>query len=278
VTARAAEAPRPLRIVTFNVLHGGVSSARLGDGDRLEDRLAMSIEQLRALDADVLCLQEASVAGDRGDVAARIASALGYRYVRASSGWRWVGWMAKAFLGFEEGPAILSRFPIDAAETLRLGSCGVSYGRVLLCARLATPWGPLDACSTHTSSSGCHLHSIATLLGERPRDGALVVTGDMNAQAESEGARHLRATLGLVDTFRTANPTADGFTVFQPVRDPARRARRRVDFILAAPAPGATLRVERSEVVLDRPGIGGDGAPLWPSDHYGVLAVVDLFQ
>jgi hypothetical protein len=70
---------------------------------------------------------------------------------------------------------------------------------------------------------------------------------------------------------------ADGFTVYQPVRDPERRGRRRVDRLLAAPAPGATLRVERSEVVLDHPGVGGDGKPLWPSDHYGVLSVVDLF-
>jgi endonuclease/exonuclease/phosphatase family metal-dependent hydrolase len=225
----------------------------------------------------VLCLQEASVAGDRGDVAARIAAALGYEYVRASSGWRWVGWMARAFLGFEEGPAVLSRFPIVDAEVHPLGSCGLSYGRVLLCARLATPWGPLDACSTHTSASDCHLHSIASLLEEKPRDGALVVTGDMNGQSETEGARHLRSTIGLVDTFRAANPGADGFTVWQPPRDPNRRAHRRVDFILAAAAPGATLRVERSAVVLDRPGVGGDGAPLWPSDHYGVLSVVQLF-
>lgn len=277
LAAQAAEPPRALRIVTFNLLHGGVTSARWGDGDRLEDRLAMSIEELRALDADVVGLQEASIAGDRGDVAERLAVALGYEHVRASSGWRWVGWMAKAFLGFEEGPAVLSRFPIRSAEVMPLEDCGAGYGRVLLCARLDTPWGPLEACSTHTSSNGCHLHSIAELLAERPRDGALVVTGDLNSRAETEGAGHLRSALGLVDTFRAANPVLDGFTVYQPVRNPDRLARRRVDFILAAPAPGATLRVERSQVVLDRPGIAGDGGPLWPSDHYGVLSVVDLY-
>lgn len=35
-------------------------------------------------------------------------------------------------------------------------------------------------------------------------------------------------------------------------------------------------RVPASRVVLDRPGRGPDGGPLWPSDHYGVLAEIEL--
>lgn len=209
VAARAAEPPRPLRIVSFNLLHGVVSSARIGDGEHLEERLAMAIAGLRALDADVIGLQEASVATDRGDVAARVADALGYHHVRASSGWRWMGWMARTFLGFEEGPAIVSRFPITSAG--------------------------------------------------------------------SEGARFLRETLHMRDTFHVANPRAEGLTVWQPVRDPERRVSKRVDFVLASPAPDATLRVLDSRVVLDQPGTASDGAPLWPSDHYGVLSELALF-
>lgn len=235
------------------------------------------MEQLRPLDADVIGLQEASVATDRGDVAARLADALGYHHVRASSGWRWVGRMANVVLDFEEGPAIVSRFPIASAEVIPIEDCGRMYGRTLLCARLDTPWGPLDACSVHTASSSCQLRSLAASLAKRRGPGPLVVMGDTNARAGSEGARYLRATLRLRDTFRVANHGADGFTVWQPVRDPERRARRRVDFILAEPAVGATLRVRSSDVVLDEPGVAGDGGPLWPSDHYGVLSVVELF-
>jgi endonuclease/exonuclease/phosphatase family metal-dependent hydrolase len=254
-----------------------VTSARLGDGERLEERLALAIDGLRALDADVIGLQEASVASDRGDVAARVADALGYHHVRASSGWRWMGWMARTFLGFEEGPAIVSRFPIMSAQVMPLDACDRGYGRVLLCATLATPWGEMDACSTHTASSACQLRSIAALLVARHRTVPLVLTGDLNTTGGSEGSRYLRTTLGVRDTFHAANPHVDGVTVWQPVRDPARRATRRVDFVLAAPAPDATLRVLDSRVVLDQPGAARDGTPLWPSDHYGVLSDVVLF-
>lgn len=275
--ALAAEAPQPLRLVTWNVLHGGVTSARVGDGQRLEERLRLAVADLRALDADVVALQEASIGDERGDVAARIAAALGYRHARASAGWRWVGRLANAVLDFEEGPAILSRYPLGPPEVMRIEGCGLGYGRVLVCTRIDTPGGPLDACSTHPSHSDCQLHSIATLLAARRRDAALVVMGDLNATESDEGLAHLRATLGLTDTFRQANPTADGFTVWQPVDDPTPRARRRVDFVLVAPAPGATLRVDASRVVFDRADVAGDGTPLWASDHYGVLSVVDPF-
>ncbi len=254
-----------------------MTSARIGDGEHLEERLALAIEGLRALDADVIGLQEASVASDRGDVAARVADALGYHHVRASSGWRWMGWMARTFLGFEEGPAIVSRFPITSTQVLPLEACDRGYGRVLLCATLATPWGELDACSTHTSSSACQLRSVAALLDARRRTVPLVLTGDLNTTGGSEGSRYLRTTLRLRDTFLVANRGADGFTVWQPVRDPERRATRRVDFILVAPAPDAMLRVLDSRVVLDRLGTARDGTPLWPSDHYGVLSDVALF-
>lgn len=44
---------------------------------------------------------------------------------------------------------------------------------------------------------------------------------------------------------------------------------QRIDYCLLA--PGTRLTVVASEVVLDRPGPGPDGRPLWPSDHYGLL-------
>jgi hypothetical protein len=37
----ATEAPRPLRAVTFNLLHGGPASGLLNDGEALEERLQL---------------------------------------------------------------------------------------------------------------------------------------------------------------------------------------------------------------------------------------------
>src|SRR5213593_476028 len=68
-------APLTLRFVTFNLLHGGIFSELSGDDDGFEDRLRLAIEGLRALDADVVGLQEASIGRHRGNVPARLAAA-----------------------------------------------------------------------------------------------------------------------------------------------------------------------------------------------------------
>src|SRR6185503_6409604 len=68
--AAAAERGRPLRVVSLNLYHGGVTSVRWGDGDLLERRLAMVVEQLRQIGPDVIGVQEASTGRDRGNVVA----------------------------------------------------------------------------------------------------------------------------------------------------------------------------------------------------------------
>jgi endonuclease/exonuclease/phosphatase family metal-dependent hydrolase len=276
--AGAAAPPRPLRLVTYNVLHGGLGSERCGDGQRLEERLRHATEALQALDADVIGLQEASAGRRRGNVAARLAESLGLEAVFApatESDGVGLAWRAVSrILGLREGPAILSRFPIAGAWHRRLEPCGRSYPRVLLCADLATPWGPLQACSTHTSGSACHAESVARLLAGRRPDVPLVLLGDLNAVEDSTAMRHFTGHMGLVDAFRRANPEAPGSTVWQPVRDPRRRARRRVDYVLLAPA---TARVHASRVALDAPARAADGGALWPSDHYAVAADAELW-
>jgi len=271
-----ADSPRPLRVVTFNVLHGGFGF-RGGDGQHLDERLAMAVEGLRALDVDVIGLQEASSGRKRGDVAGRLAAALGLHYVRAPAGYRWVGRLASWVMGFDEGPAVLSRFPIAAWNVVPVASCDHWYGRVLVCATLDTPWGPLDACSTHTGSSTCQLRSLTKLLKERQGRAPLILMADLNAIPETSGVKRLLADDGLVDTFGTANPDAPGFTVWQPVRTEAPVARRRTDYVLVASGTEAPVRVRASRVILDRPGRGADGKPLWPSDHYAVLSEVEVF-
>ena len=271
----AVDPPRPLRLVSLNVLHGGLGFR--SDGQHLDERLAMVVEGLRGLDVDLIGLQEASSGRRRGDVAGRLAAALGLHYVRAPSGYRWVGRLASWVMGFDEGPAVLSRFPIVSWEVVPVNSCDHWYGRVLLCATLDTPWGPLDACSTHTGSSTCQLRSLTAVLQKRRGRVPLIVTADLNATPDTSGVRHLLVGDGLVDSFRVANPDVPGFTVWQPVRTEPPQASRRVDYVLVAPGGEAPVRVRASRVILDRPGRGADGKALWPSDHYGVLSEVEVF-
>jgi hypothetical protein len=51
--ARASDSARPLRVVTFNLFHGGPASGLTGDTRDLDTRLATVIEELRRLAPDV---------------------------------------------------------------------------------------------------------------------------------------------------------------------------------------------------------------------------------
>jgi endonuclease/exonuclease/phosphatase family metal-dependent hydrolase len=274
--AAAAERSQPLRVVSFNLYHGGVTSVRWGDGDLLERRLAMVTEQLRQIDPDVIGVQEASAGRERGDVAARLAGALGYGHVRAPAGWRWMPGLVHGALGFDEGPAVLSRFPIVSSEATALDPCDLGYRRMVVCARIAGPDGPFDACSAHTSSSECEHRSLVAALRRRDATVPLVLLGDLNAPPDRPGVRSLARKLGLVDVFAAANPGAPGFTVWQSPRESRPTATKRVDYVFARPGADGTLRVAASWIVLRAPGRGPDLRMLWPSDHYGVLAELVL--
>jgi hypothetical protein len=65
--------------------------------------------------------------------------------------------------------------------------------------------------------------------------------------------------------------------VWQQVEAPDSTVFRRVDYVLLLPGTEVPGTVVRSSVVLDRPRRLPDGRVLWPSDHYGVLAEIDVF-
>src|SRR5204862_135712 len=121
-----------------------------------EERLAMVTRELGVLAPDVVGLQEASITRGRGNVAARLATALGLHVTHASatrrvSGLAWIDWLIVWGINFEEGPAILSRFPIVATHVVDLPRCRRFYDpRVLLHAVVQTPRGPLDVFAPHT--------------------------------------------------------------------------------------------------------------------------------
>lgn len=264
--------------MSFNLYHGGPASGWTGDGAGLERRLDMVTRALRALDPDVVALQESSWGWWRGNVAARLGRALGLHHVYAPATARvvpLVGPLVVRAIGFSEGPALLSRFPVLGWEAHPLPRCLRRLdARVALRVELGTPWGPVEVVSTHATrgANGCQLEALADLVVARPSDRLLLVMGDLNVSEEAPALRALRDRAGLVDAFRAANPEAPGLTVWQRVDAPAPTVFRRVDYILVRPGPGGQGRVVGSRVVLDRPERGEDGATLWPSDHYGVLA------
>jgi endonuclease/exonuclease/phosphatase family metal-dependent hydrolase len=274
---------RPLRLVTFNVLHGGPWSSFTGEDGHLERRLAMIVDDLRALDADVVALQEVPVTRRHGDVAARLAGALGFYYVHARATERvfpvrLLGRLVTAAIGFVEGPAVLSRFPILASEIYDLPPCRRWLdARVVLRADVATPAGTLAIFSTHTSRDDCQTRRVAEVAERQPGGRPAVVMGDLNT-GESAPAMGTFRDNGFVDAFRATNPDAVGPTVWQRIDAPSPTVARRVDYVLVRAGDGVAVRPVSSRVVLNTPRTDGDGGVLWPSDHYGVFVEMDLLR
>jgi endonuclease/exonuclease/phosphatase family metal-dependent hydrolase len=282
-SAEDRSASSAVRFVTLNLLHGGPLSGWTGRDSHLEARLDLVTEELQALAPDVVAVQEASWSRARGEVASRLAGRLGLNHVYAPASMRlfdtgWLNRLASAVIDFSEGSAILSRYPIVRWETHRLPQCGRRFDpRILLFAELATPGGPLPVFSTHTSGHACHTEAVAALVREHQGPLPGVLMGDLNAVESSVAITSLVGETGLVDSFRTANPDAPGFTVWQPVTVAERRVLRRVDYVFLAPGRIFSGAVVASRVVVDRPGHLPDGTALWPSDHYGVLADLLVF-
>jgi endonuclease/exonuclease/phosphatase family metal-dependent hydrolase len=281
--SQPAPAGRTIRVVTFNMFHGGAASGLTGDDGLLARRLELAIWQLRALAPDVVALQEASAGYDRGDVVARLATELGLHHVHAPAtsrvfplGFlnRFVVWL----LGFAEGPAILSRFPIEGWEVHDLPRCEDRFDpRLLLRVGLKTPWGVLDVYSTHTTRDSCQHRRVAELVAGRRGALPSVVMGDFNAVEDGAEIAAL-AGAGFIDAFRVANPAATGSTVWQRIGASESTVIRRVDYVFVLPGTTMDVGVRASRVVLNTPARLANGGVLWPSDHYGVLADLELLD
>jgi len=283
VTPAWSAESRPLRVVTFNLFHGGPYSRLTGDTKDLDTRLAMVIDELRGLAPDVVALQEASEGRRRGVVAQRIADALGFHYVfepvtMRVTPVRFFNRFVVTMLDFAEGPAVLSRFAITRSEVYDLPRCLRRLEpRVLLRADVATPWAPLAVFTTHTSSDPCQVRQVGEIVRARAVSGPVVLTGDLNRVETGEGMDAVNGPGGLVDAFRAAHPHAVGATVYQRVDAAVSTAMRRVDYIFLGGVAEGSRAVCDSRVILDRPVRQSDGRTLWPSDHYGVLADLALF-
>lgn len=274
---------KPLRVVTFNLLHDGPGSGFLQGETHLEERLEMALRELKALDPDILAVQEASESRRHGNVPERLAAALGLELIFAPATERIFGLAPLdraivGIMGFKEGPAILTRFPILSSEVYELPRCRNRLEpRVLLQAELRTDRGPLQVFTTHTARGDeCQMEWVAGIVRERTGSSPSLLMGDFNNGDTSRVLSTLRSEGGFVDAFRIANPTDEGPTVWQRIEAPEPTVSRRVDFVLVLNGRDVKASIRSSRLVLDRPGRLQDGTTLWPSDHYGVLAELDL--
>jgi len=261
-----------VRVATWNVW---------GRYHRWEERQPVVRETLRAIDADIVCLQEAW-RDDTRCQAVELADELGLVPVYDA--------------GFEingawSGNAVLSRWPIARHEVVELPMEGagavdtdVDERRLLTFAEVDGPRGPLQVFCVHLSWradwSGVRQAQVVDICrfiaSVRPRTFSPVLCGDFNAVPDSDEIRMLtgRAAVpvrGVV--FRDAWAVAgqdDGWTLARSNQYTAATLEpdTRVDYILVGfPKLGGAGQVLSARVGGDAPIDGRHG-----SDHYAVVA------
>ena len=277
VAMAADEAGRRLRVVTYNVLHDGPTSGFIDNDTYLEARMDMAIHELKALEPDIVALQEASQSRRHGNVPEHIAKALGFHLVFAPATDRIfhvrpLDTLIVSIMGFKEGEAILSRFPIVASDIYDLPRCRSRVEpRILLRADLDTPWGPLHVFTTHTARGDeCQMERVGEIVRDQRGDRPSILTGDFNTLETSKVLTLLRDEAGFIDAFRSANPSTPGATVWQRIRAPESTASRRVDFIflLAGSCIVGDSEIEQS----------GSRSTRSPPRRHGPLAIRSLWS
>jgi endonuclease/exonuclease/phosphatase family metal-dependent hydrolase len=257
----------PLRVMSLNVLHG------FPRFERLPERLDLIAREIRSHDADIVCLQEVPWTRAEGNAAEHLARLTGLNqvYLRANGNRRTIF--------FEEGEAILSRFPLHDPVFVELAPrAGFFEHRVALQATAATPWGDLRVVVTHLTHGEPEVNrgqagSLQAFV-EAAGDGPAVIAGDLNAVEDSPQIQALSGN--WIDAYRTANPGDPGPTccIDDLHAGPGEPLEKRLDYVFLAPQTGHGIRVRRAQRVLDRPAQVLEGWQ-WASDHVGLLVHVE---
>ncbi|MCC4114145.1 endonuclease/exonuclease/phosphatase family protein [Aromatoleum toluclasticum] len=256
-----------LGVMSFNI-----RCASAPDGEHAwAQRKALVIERIRAFDPDLLGLQEC-----RDDVqAAFVRAALpDYEFVGVPRG-------GEGDPAIEMAPLLYRRAAFDelarghfwlADEPDMPGrqSWGAAYPRTASWVRLAPrdgSGGPFTFLNTHFDYQGTAREESARLLRDwalaLPREEGVIVTGDFNAERDSETFRELTAGGVLREVLQEAGAAVGTY------HDYGRAAvRDAIDWILASPH----FRTEAA------------GADTWfsgrryPSDHFPVMARLAFSQ
>lgn len=257
--------PHTLKVMSFNIRNGAAD-----DGEnRWDNRKAFAVARIRACAPDLLGLQEC-----RDDAqAAYIKSNLPeyhFHGTRREGGDQTALEMAPVLIGagvfqieerghfwLSETPAVVGSKSWDAAFARTVSWARLLHqptGRVVTFANTHFDYRPASV-----SASASVLHRW---LNEAQREGAVIVTGDFNADKDSSAYQLLTAGSQLRDAYREARGVSADESTFH---DYGRSTH---------PAPIDWILVSRHLGVVDAQIDRTHNGALYPSDHYPVTAVL----
>ena len=246
---------KPITILSANLWHDWPWHRQM------HSRLDAFAKMAESTDADIVLLQEVSRTSKmKVDVWLAERLGMGYTYARANG--------HEQEIGFEEGLAVFSRFPLETPQWLQLGvsACQMTR-RMALGARVKTPCGSLVVFSVHLGiANQANIHQVNHLqkwIGATVQEQTAVIGGDFNVHEHRSQIRGLQHD--WLDVFRYINPTSDGVT--HELRWPWGKSllRRRLDYMF----------MQRGGVywdVLDAQLVGAQRGQGVHSDHRAVLA------
>jgi endonuclease/exonuclease/phosphatase family metal-dependent hydrolase len=287
-----------LRVVTLNFW--GLEAP-------LDRRLALAVSQLRALDPDVVCLQEVRpLDGAAGRTTADvIAEALGmHAHYGCAVAWPAGAYGAGSPAG-QEGLALVTRAPLAEVRVLPLPEPRPTEARILLSGLVATAGGPIWVHTTHLhyrlddgvarERQMLAIDAAIRALGRTPSDAPQILCGDFNATPDADEIRFLRG-LTTLDGRRThfqdawlrlhrepgpGDGPGDGITwsseneLTRPLR--SLDIDRRIDYVLVTSRKkDGRGTVHACRVVMTERDGGGAAGGVAASDHYGVYAEVQV--
>jgi len=247
-----------------------------------EERVAAITENVRAMDADIVCLQEVWQDDERNQ-AVDLARALGYEApVYAANLER---------DGANSGNAVMARWPIARHEVRLLPRTAgdarddEDEERLAIFAEVEGPRGPIQVFCAHLSWRDDHsairqlqVAEICRLVrSTRPRGFPAVLCGDLNAEPHSDEIRMLTGLAAVPvpgvmfrDAWRAAGNEDPGYTCSHT--DPFFAANldteKRIDYVMVGtPKLGGAGQVVAARVDGNRTVDG-----MWPSDHLAVVA------
>jgi endonuclease/exonuclease/phosphatase family metal-dependent hydrolase len=267
-----------LRFLTLNLW---------GENGPWEARLDVVSDKLAGVLPDVVALQEVR------EVPGRIVNQA--ELLAKRQGWNHVYAPATEWGGGTEGLAIISRFPIGAHDFRALPHSLDTEGRIVLSARIDSDFGQIWTHTTHLSfreHEGRKREDQVLVVDEvvqaHKNDAPQVLMGDFNAVPHSDEIRWLSglATLGgrrvyYQDCWDLIHPGEPGYTWARENHFRERmywlRADRRLDYIFVTPTRrDHRATIHEARLMFDEPMVLGSGERLFGSDHYGVLAEVQV--
>lgn len=241
------------KVVTLNLYH---------DKDDWPKRRLQIVEELRALQPDVIALQEVIQHQTVDNQATWLAAQLGYESHFVS--------IDPANQVRRYGNAILTRHPILVRGEQRLRPLDDSRTAAWL--RIDLDGRALNVYATHLhwtdEGAAIRVQQVADLMqyiAATSKGFPSVVAGDFNATADSSELAVVRTD--FVDAYGSQHPDAD--IVSSSTLNLKYFAPKRIDHIFFK---RDAIQPVSSQIILNR----ADAHGVWASDHYGMLAILRL--